>query len=211
MLNIFFELDRLRDELNFRGVDSLTVNNVVAKARREIEDLIREKGQAAIEEAVAIGVEKRSPEFINELHLDGLTFEVETDSGRLDFSEPPRPMLPYLLKNATPTKKGDGVYKIIPVGKPGDRAKVSTFITDYQKRIVAERIERAKERQRAIAPEGSKFGFRTASSKQDPMTQWVQKAKDKDFTAEMEEINQNLSEELDGLIRDIIESYIDMF
>ena len=209
MVNVFFELNRLRTTLHERGVDQRTINNVVAKAKREIDDAVEEQGGAAIELAVEAGVQKRSPEFINELRLDTLNFEVSTDSDRLDFSEPPKPMLPYLLKNAKISEDGSSLYKIIPVGKPGDRPKVSASIIDTQKRIAAERAEQAKERQRAMAPTGS-VSFRVASSKQDPTQQWVRPAQDKDFTDQVKSINEQLTETLNARIRDIIDGYLEM-
>jgi hypothetical protein len=211
VVNVFFELDRLRSALLARGVDDRTINNIVAKARKEIDALFQYHGESAIDLAVQLGVEKRSPEFINELRLDALNFEVDTDSGRLDFSEPPKPMLPHLLKNAKPMKDGSGVYKVIPVGKPGDRPRVSTSIIDAQKKIMTDRAEQAKIRQRAIAPTGSKLEWKTATSKQDPQVQWVQPAKDKDFTSDVKAINIELTETLDKGIRDIINGYLEMF
>ena len=210
MINVFFELDRLRVALQDQGVDDHLVNSIVAKARKEIDLAVKEQGGAAIDQAVELGVEKRSPEFINELQLDTLNFEIETESGQLDFSEPPRPMLPYLLKNAKPLADGSGVYKVIPIGKSTDKAKISASIIDTQKRITAERAEAARSQEKAVAPSGS-VRFRTVTSKQDPSTQWVQPAKDKDFTSEVAAINSGLTDTLDSAIRDIISSYLERF
>lgn len=210
MINLFFELDRLRHTLQSKGVDDRTISNVVAKARSEIEFLVEQYGQEALDQAVEAGVQKRSPEFINELRLDTLNFEVDTESRQTDFSEPPRPMLPFLLKNAKPMKDGTGFYKVIPVGKPSDRQRVSTSIVDAQKRIVAERAERAKSWQKSMAPQGS-VTFRTVTSKQDPTSQWVQPKKDKDFTGDLQAINEELTRKLDSSIQDIINSYLEMF
>lgn len=210
MINVFFELDRLRSHLSIRGVDSDTIEQVVSRARGEIETVAASRGQEAIDEAVEIGAQKESADFINQLRLDTFNFEVKTESGQLNFDEPPRPMLPFLLKNAKPIKDGSGVYKIVPVGKPGNKPSFAKNIVDEQRRISAERIEAAKARARAIAPPGSQI-FRTATSKQDPTTQWVQPAKEKDFTEDMANINLNLRNSLDDTIRDIINNYLDMF
>jgi hypothetical protein len=119
-------------------------------------------------------------------------------------------MLPFLLKNAKPIKDGSGVYKVIPVGKPGNKPSFAKNIIDEQRRISAERIETAKARARAIAPAGSQI-FRTATSKQDPTANWVQPAKEKDFTGDVAAINQDLKNSLDDSIRDIISKYEDLF
>lgn len=210
MLNVFFELDRLRSHLTSKGVDEHTIDSVISKARGEIEAVASQVGNDALGEAVSAGIQKESADFINDLRLDASTFEVRTESGQLNFDEPPRPMLPYLLKNAKPIKDGSGVYKIIPVGKPGNKPSFAKDIVDEQRRISAERHEEAKARARAMAPKGSQI-FRTATSKQDPTTHWVQPAKEKDFTEEVATINQNLRGTLDEAIRDIINSYEDMY
>lgn len=209
-MNLFFELDRLRASLESKGVDPRTVELIVSKASNEISNLVQKQGQEAIDQAVQVGAQKESADFINQLRLDTVDFGITTESGQLDFSEPPRPMLPYLLKNAKPIKDGSGVYKIIPVGKPGNKPLISKNIVDEQRRISVERMEAAKARARAVAPAGSQQ-FRTATSKQDFSKQWVQPAKDKDFTDTVKDINQNLRATLDDAIRDIITNYMELF
>lgn len=210
MVNVFFELDHLRAHLLSKGLDDKTADQIVSKASREISTLVQNHGEQAIEQAVQIGAQKESADFINQLRLDAANFQVTTDSGNLDFSEPPRPMLPFLLKNAKPMKDGSGVYKVIPVGKPGIKPSFAKNIVDEQKRISAERIEQAKKQARNIAPSGSQI-FRTATSKQDPHTQWVQPAKDKDFTDDVKDINHDLQQTLDDSIRDIIRDYMELY
>lgn len=210
MANVFFELDRLRTHLISKGIDDTTIDQVVSKASHEISTLVKIQGESAIDEAVSIGAQKESADFINELHLDAITFEVKTTSGQLDFSEPPRPMLPFLLKNAKPIKDGSGVYKVIPVGKSGNKPSFASSIVDEQRRISAERIQNARKQAKDIAPAGSQV-FRTATSKQDPGKSWVQPAKEKDFTADLASINQNLQNSLDDSINDIINKYMELF
>lgn len=210
MVNTFFELQRLRAHLIERGIDETTIDNVVSKANEEISAMAHSQGKRAIEQAVQAGIEKESANFINQLRLDASSFEVKTDSGELDFSEPPRPQLPFLLKNAKPMKDGSGVYKVIPVGQPGIKPSFAKNIVDEQARISAERAEAAKLQMKAIAPAGSR-AFRTATSKQDPTQQWVQPAKDKDFTGDVKAINEELQVSMDDSIKDIIEKYMELF
>lgn len=212
MQNIFFALDRLRSTLLAREVDSYIVESIVQQAHREIQSAVEARGRAAVDQAVEAGIDKKSPEFINELRLDTVNFEVETDSGNTDFSTPPRPMLPFLLKNAKPMKDGSGVYKVIPVGKPSNKPNISTNIYDVQKKIAAERAEESRVRYNSIVPSGSvNTTYRTATSKQDANTQWVMPAKDKDFSEELKAINQNLKVEIDDEIDAIISSYEDLY
>lgn len=211
MINIFFEIDRLRTSLEAKNVDTRTINSIAAKARNEIISLIEREGEQSIQEAVEIGVDARSVDFINELRLDMVHQEVTTDSGLLDFSTPPKPMLPFLLNNAKVTKDGSGLYKVIPIGKHDTgRPPISNSIHDAQRRITAERAEQAKARQKQIAPKDSQV-FRTATSKQNPGTDWVLPAQKKDFTEAVQEINNRLHARIEGQVRDIIDGYIDMY
>jgi hypothetical protein len=211
MPNLLFELDRLRVILENKGIDRNAVEHIVENARIEIQQAFSEQGSAAMNNAIEAGVEKRSSDFINDLQLDRMNFELTTRSGDLSFTEPPYPMLSKLLKNAKPMKDGSGVYKVIPVGTPGkNRPKVSDNIYDAQKQINAERIESAKAAYSAVSPRGSKTQFRTATSKQ-PNTMWTKPAKTSDFTEEVRGINSELHSSMDELIRNIIQDYEDNF
>jgi len=214
MINIPFELERLRVTLRNKGLDARAIETIVSKAGREISESFGEQGDAAMQLAIEAGVAQRSPEFINELILDPNNMELRTESGNTEFTNPPFPMLDKLLKNAKPMKDGSGVYKIIPVGSTGnDKPKVSTNIYDAYKQINAERVENAKRQYVAISPKGSKGAvqFRTATSKQDPNEAWVLPAKTKDFTNDMSSINKELQDTMDEKIRDILRSYMEGF
>jgi hypothetical protein len=212
MANIFFELDRLKYILENKGLDSDTVEAILQKARADIDAAMASQGEAAMQLAIEEGVEKRSPEFINELHMNRISQQLTTDSGNMDFSEPPFPMLPRLLQGAKPIKDGSGVYKVIPVGQPSkNRPKVSTNIYDAWKQVNTERAEAARAQQDRVSPRGSKAEFRTATSKQNANTQWVQPAKQKDFTETVQSINKELESSFSDVIRDIIQGYEESF
>lgn len=212
MSNLFFELDRLKVILENKGLDSNTVDALVAKASQEISSAMKEQSEAAMQQAIERGVEKKSADFINDLFFDPITMQLITESGNMDFSEPPKPMLPHLLKNAKPIKDGSGVYKIIPVGgESRNRPKVSTNIYDAWKQINAERAETAKAQYNNITSRVSKTEFRTATSKQNANTQWVQPAKEKNFADDLGEINSDLNRSMEEVIRTIISDYEDNF
>lgn len=212
MANIFFELDRLKYILENRGIDPNTVQLIIQKAAAEIQTAMASHGDAALTLAIGEGVAKRSPEFINELRLNHISMQLTTDSGNMDFSEPPFPMLPRLLQGAKPMKDGSGVYKVIPVGEPSkNRPKVSTNIYEAWKQIEVERVEAARAQRDRVTPKNSKDKFRTATSKQNANTQWVQPAKDKDFTETVQSINKELSGSLDDIIRGIVMEYEENF
>lgn len=210
MINKEFELDRLRHTLRTRGLNESSIDLIVAKASQEIEAAMAEKMAAAMESAVELGVEKDSADFINDIKPRPGAFQLETSSGNTDFSTPPFPMLPRLLSGAKPIKDGSGVYKIIPVGKPGNKPRISANIFDAQKSIVAERAELAKRQYNKVSPGGSKGEFRTATSKQSQLTQWVMPAKEKDFTEDVISINETLAKELEDVVMGVIREYEDI-
>jgi hypothetical protein len=212
MANVLFELDRLRATLQNKGLDGNTVEMIVDRARQDIDSAFQQEGGAAMDLGIEQGIEKRSADFINDLFLDPNRMALDTMSGSFEFTEPPFPMLSSLLSNAKPMKDGSGVYKVIPIGKPGkERPKVSSNIYDVQKQINAERIEAAANNYNAKVPAGSKSqAFRTATSKQ-PATMWVRKEQTKDFTQEVQTINKELNSSMDEIIRNIISDYEESF
>jgi hypothetical protein len=213
MINLLMELDYLKIILINKGFDEKTADSIIEKARSEINSIIEQESGAAMQLAIEEGVEKESADFINQLKLNRINLELTTESGNMDFSEPPKPMLPFLLRNAKPIKDGSGVYKIIPVGSPSSKPKplVSSNIYDAWKHENAVRAEAAKVRRQNITPKGSVADFKTATSKQNSATQWVQPAKEKDFTESVDNINRQLSESLDDKIKSILQEYMEAY
>ena len=214
MVNIFLELERLKTHLRARGIEDDFVDAIASKANSEITLAIRERLDNAMDLAIQSGIQKESADFINELRPRPDAFTLETESGITDFTVPPMPMLDKLLaRGAKPMKDGSGVYKVIPVGKSNRESKplIHTNIFDAQKAISAERWESALSQYNKVKPKGSKVEFRTATSKQNRATQWVQPEKPKDFTEDLAEINSMLSQEYDDLILGIIRSYEESF
>lgn len=212
MFNLLFELDALRTSLLNKGLSEDAVSSIISNAKEEINSAIITQGESAMNSAIEAGVQKRSPEFINELRMDLIDMQLTTESGNFDFSEPPYPMLNVLLQNAKPIKDGSGVYKVIPVGAPSkNRQPVYTNIYDAHKRMSAERLEAARAQYERIAPKGSKTNFRTATSKQDASAQWVRPAQEKNFAGEMDSINSQLKESIQDTIINILRSYEEGF
>jgi hypothetical protein len=214
MINVPLEIERLKTSLLSKGLDYDTVEELAANAEQEIMFSLRERLDSALEMAVHSGVEKDSVDFINELRPRPDAFVLETESGITDFSDPPYPMLDLLLAGgAKPMKDGSGVYKVIPVGSSNKKTKtpIHTNIFDAQKAIAAERYANALSQYSKVAPKGSKAKFRTATSKQNRASQWVLPAKEKDFTADLQEINVALSDSHDDIILRVIKTYEDGF
>ena len=211
MANIPFELERLRMMLKARGHDAQTVEVLVNKAQQEIEIEMRDKMDAAMGQAISSGVQKKSPEFINQLQPSPGAFQLETSSSNTDFSTPPFPMLDRLLVGAKPMKDGSGVYKVIPVGASKNKGTIANNIFDAQKQIATERYETAAAQYNKIKPGASKANFRTATSKQSRNESWVIPAKDMDFTQDLSDINKGLEDDSAELIERVIKSYTEGF
>jgi len=214
MANVFLELERLRATLLAKGYGEDQVDAIVQQAESEINLKLRERLDSALESAVQTGVQKESPEFINDLRPRPDAFTLDTESGITDFSEPPKPTLDRLLaRSAKPIKDGSGVYKVIPVGgtSSGGKPPIHTSIFDAQKAVMTERYENATAQYNKIAPKSSSINFRTATSKQNRNTQWVQPAKEKDFTSELQSINEELNKDRQDIILDVIRSYEEGF
>ena len=205
MINEFFMLQELESFLRARCVERDSRERIMRDAKRELFAIADSAMDKAVSTAVQAGVDKRSADFINELRPRPGAFELTTDSGNTDFSTPPVPMLPWLLKNAKPMKDGSGVYKIIPVGGESKRPSISTSIFDLQKKKIAEQAEQLK----ASANRGfkDKPQFRTASSKQNEAESWVQPAIDKDFRGTLSSVNSEMKQTLEEAARAIIDKY----
>lgn len=214
MVNLYLELQRLKANLINKGLDESSVEVILEKAEIEINMRLQSEMDSAVDNAVQSGVQKDSADFINELRPRPGAFQLETESGITDFSEPPYPMLDRLLaKGAKPMKDGSGVYKVIPVGGSSKQPKrpIATSIFDAQKAISAERYETAVTQYNKIRPKGSKVEFRTATSKQSRNTKWVLPEKEKNFTEDLKQINNLLEESHDSIVMDTIRQYEENF
>lgn len=116
MLDARSEIDRLRQRLRMKNLSESVINSICDDASRDISIATSDILADAMTEAVNVGEDIASEDMINELKAvrTGPSFEIITDSGRTDFSEPPFPMLPKLLKNAKVAKDGS-LYKVIPI------------------------------------------------------------------------------------------------
>jgi hypothetical protein len=117
MINPDFELQRLRQTLSIKGLDEGDVDHIVGLAREDIDTAVQDLVSNAVQSAAQAGMHMGAEEFVEQLEIRpaGGKFEITTSSGKTDFSLPPLPMLPHLLKNAKTAKDGSR-YKIIPVG-----------------------------------------------------------------------------------------------
>lgn len=116
MLDARTEIEALKHKLRLRDLSETVINDICDEVARDISATTADILADAMNEAVNAGGNAMSVDFIDELRAtrSGSGFEITTDSGSTDFSEPPFPMLPKLLKNAKIAKDGS-LYKVIPI------------------------------------------------------------------------------------------------
>ena len=116
MLDANAEINGLRQRLRLKNLSESVCDQICDEASRDISSQTSNVLADAMNEAVNAGGDMMSAEFIDELKSvrNGNGFDIITASGQTDFSEPPFPMLPKLLKNAKVAKDGS-LYKVIPI------------------------------------------------------------------------------------------------
>ena len=167
----------------------------------------------------------------------GDNFTITTDSGLSDFSEPPFPMLSHLLRGGKVAKDGSVYRRIpIPKNRQSSRATTSyqaneqrsamlqaakdklndeilgNHIPDptmaaksYASAYQSTRPTKIRDRVRKTA--SGPVGIVTASSKQNPATQWVLPQKDHDMTGILADINANLRQTIDAIVANVLAEY----
>lgn len=245
------ELDKLKRYLDSRNYSDSMINEVVGYARDEISDAMSEIVQLGLQEAIDAGSNIKSDDFVAELRAIniGSSFIIATDSGQTDFSEPPYPQLPNLLKNAKMAKDGS-LYKVIPIEQKAvaSKSKAGPSKTSIEALVALDqaRIDSAQGRQarrhgarsgtrdvfaqaaemagyyamgRPSKPtkqqepkkKGVKVDFRTVSSKQDPLQDWVVPEKKRDGTDALRRVNADMQNKISLAIAQIINKYEEIY
>lgn len=155
------EILTLKTALLNKGLPEYRVNELCDLATTEIENSIMEAVSDAYTESVENGMNIGAQDYMAELRPVnmGSTFQIVSDSGVTDFSEPPVPMLSNLLKNADIAKDGSR-YKRIPVGKKSpnkSQKRVAFSVLDVfadinQKRAEIKQRRRAKRKDKQSDP-----------------------------------------------------------
>jgi hypothetical protein len=209
------------------GLSFDEISSIMNDASSEIQQATHSIVEKAVYEAEDYGSSIGAEEFLAQIKLDASSgyIEISTDSGQTDFSQPPFPMLPWLLNNAKTSKDGSR-YKIVPIGGVSSKPKPTPQARDIASGLNAMASEvapatamaetmaaafglgassSATERQRPVSTE--KPEFRTASSKQDASRQWVLPAKDLDMTGTIMTLNATIRSEIDKVCDEIINKY----
>jgi hypothetical protein len=136
-----------------------------------------------------------------DIHEFNGTYEIVPAGGQTKFEEPPFPMLPSLLKNPKVAKDGS-LYKVIPIGKSDGGNKPKTIMNAIREQNQSrQRMRDAMDNKSGkIRRSSSGQEYRTASSKQDPSTQWVKPGKTVDIEEDVKELNNYLEHRVNGII-----------
>ena len=150
------EIIQLRQRLRFKNLSEGIIDDICDEVSREISMITSDILADAMNEAVNAGGDIGSIDFIDEIRAvrTGSSFDIITDSGKTDFTEPPFPMLPSLLKNAKVAKDGS-LYKVIPIRQKGNNAKKSTAKTSEAAYQAIESARRRSKEDRGDTQRGS--------------------------------------------------------
>jgi len=232
MLTISDEINRLRNLYAMKGVPDDFINGISEEIDQTIRSEIYDVLDFAMQRAHEAGEDYRLEDFMNELTAVriGDSYNITTDSGKTDFSTPPFPMLPKLLKNAKIAKDGSR-YKVIPLSGKGTPGLTTQKAMGDLNRARHEMKELRGHKKRDPSDKGETFigmygkqrskhkddiqknhvysntQFRTVTSKQDANTQWVHPGKSGDMSDILKEINNDLQQQVQDIIQSVITQY----
>lgn len=212
-------LNEIENALMDIGVSHSEARVVAVSAEEYIAENIYLIANEFLVDALSYAASMKANEFIDTADVIDLghSFEIISTSGKTNFSTDARQMLPGLLKNAKTAKDGTR-YQAIPVGGSKSSFDRDTAIASANK--AAKDLARNSGRRdisnearsiyqsginRPKAPRGGTTEFRVATSKQNPATQWVYPAQEKDMTEYLNYINQEMNSSIRMFMYSIIE------
>lgn len=131
MRNLNNELSRLEQKLRMAKIPDEVIEESMFEIKMRVSEAAEDAAVSAYYEAKTVGEMRNLDKFLDDLDIDTNIngFEINTMSGQTDFSKPPFPMLPKLLKNAKIAKDGSR-YKVIPIKKKGTIALTKQQTSD---------------------------------------------------------------------------------
>jgi hypothetical protein len=212
-------LNEIENALVDVGVPHSEARNVAVSTEAYITENIYLIANEFLVDALSYAAFLKAKEFIDTADVIDLghSFEIVSTSGKTDFSTDARQMLPSLLKNAKTAKDGSR-YQAIPVGgskSSFDREAAIASANKAAKELAknAGRRDISNEARsiyqngmnRPKEPRGGTTEFRVATSKQNPATQWVYPAQEKDMTEYLNYINQEMNNAIRMFMYSVIE------
>ncbi len=216
--------DRLRELrlfLSTANVPQEEAEILMREAQAEIDSAVRSIVADAVEEAKGVAEGMEAWEFLDQITLNANSgdLQIGTESGNLDFSTPPTPMLPWLLKNAKTSKTGHQ-YARIPIGKSkgesvpvkdvsagADAIRKKSSMVDSTLEIAQAFGVSASKMQRKIKDPSPAVAFVTAGSWQDADTMWKKPGKDKDMRSDIDGLNERIRQQIQSVCDEVISRY----
>ena len=214
-------LNRLKNDLVSGGYSNNEIEDIIRDATQEIDSETRSLVADALSQAENAADSMRATEFLDQINLNTSSgyIEISTDSGQLDFSTPPVPMLPWLLKGAKTSKAGNQ-YRVVPIGK-SEGYSVSTkdvnsgiasvkngqSMADVTMAIAKDFGLSSNKIQRKLKDPSPASAFRTASTSQEGTGAWMKKATEKDMRPAIDDINHQLRSKIEEVCVNVTNRY----
>ena len=236
MIDANTELHRLRQSLRFKNLSESVIDSICDDISNEISNILVDLLANAMSEAVRVGSSADFIQEVMSVR-NGSSFNISTQSGKSDFSEAPFPMLPKLLQNAKVSKDGTLYKVIPVKQKSSiSKTAVTTeaALANIENARMQAKRDKVNENRGSSSPDimrgadtlsavqsisnsrkktnkyessDGPIQFRTATSKQDANTQWVNPGKQANMTGLLQNINANLQDEIDRVILETIKRY----
>jgi hypothetical protein len=215
------KINDLKYYLVSKGYSHNEVEDIVQEATQEIDSEVRSLVADALSQAENAADSMQATEFLDHIDLDTSSgyIRISTDNGQLDFSTPPVPMLPWLLKGAKTSKAGNQ-YRVVPIGK-SEGYSVSTkdvdsgiasvkngaSIADVTAGIAQSFGLSSNKIQRKLKDPSPASAFRTASTSQEGTGAWMKKATEKDMRPAIDDINHQLRSKIEEVCVNVTNRY----
>ena len=228
----------LRSLLLSSGMSEEDADSRCDAAAQELSDSLADLISNTLQTAEQKGIEIGATDFVAELRVNSMggDWTVTTDSGRVDFSSGPWPMLPGLLKKGKISKEGYR-YTRVPMGMSKSTPKDSMSASTQRQEVLAQAkakisdeilhsdsspdvnaaardfaaaynsTRKPKHKDRKTTYSGKPTHWVTASEKPSSKAKWIQPAKDQDASSIIAEANNELQQSVQELIGQIIARY----
>ena len=219
----------LRRTLRMKQKSDDRIDELVHRAENDLNVAILDIVVDNLQQVQQLAIEYGIDDFVENVDIQavGGHFEIAITGGKTDFSTPREEMLPKLLRTGKTSSKGM-VYKVIPLPTVREyKTRSLSSVDAMQSRAAEIKQERVNNKRSLDAGRMAKnFAtsapkvkmdvqvtpavgkeYRTATSKQDPATQWVKPARDINITNDLMDINSRMSAQITNVTQSIIHRY----
>jgi hypothetical protein len=201
--------------LRNQGISEEAIRDICSRAKNDIDlaiaDIVESRTQDAINIGEYLGIDNIRDSIVMERIEDYQ--QITTSNGTADFSTPPFPMMPKLLKEAYTAKDGSS-YKRIPIAARGQSEKRDAYISIFeaQQALDKNNTDTLKQRRQEWLSKknetrmASLHNIKTISSKQGSSS-WKHPGVNRDMTKIMHDINMHIMDDIRRSVDDIVRRY----